>query len=123
MKRPEQALHKACADFARLTVSNDVLWFHVPNGGGRSAIEGAILKGLGTLAGVPDLTFIWRGNNEEGVKVGFIEFKALKGKLTESQSVFRCRCTSVGVQWEECRSVDRFKEILKEWGVPMKRGK
>ncbi|WP_448043737.1 VRR-NUC domain-containing protein [Bradyrhizobium liaoningense] len=35
-----------------------VVYFHVPNGGGRSAIEGARLKQSGVKAGVPDLIFL-----------------------------------------------------------------
>ena len=35
------------------------VWFHVPNGGGRSPIEASIFKGLGVKAGVADLIFLW----------------------------------------------------------------
>lgn len=32
--------------------------YHVPNGGGRSAVEAGILKAMGTLSGVADITVL-----------------------------------------------------------------
>jgi hypothetical protein len=34
-----------------------VVYFHVPNGGSRNAVEGARFKAIGVKAGVPDLVF------------------------------------------------------------------
>lgn len=36
----------------------NVVYFHVPNGGSRSAVEGARFKAIGVKAGVPDLVFL-----------------------------------------------------------------
>ena len=59
MKRPEQQLQIALLNWARLVqVGSHTLeeWLHhSPNGGGRSAVEGAIFKAMGTKAGWPDL--------------------------------------------------------------------
>jgi len=53
--------------------------FHVPNGGKRSPIEAAILKGLGVTAGVPDIIAI-RAGHAYG-----LELKADGGKPTSKQ--------------------------------------
>lgn len=36
----------------------NVVYFHVPNGGSRSAAEGGRFKAIGVKAGVPDLVFL-----------------------------------------------------------------
>lgn len=53
-----------------------ILVFHVPNGGGRSKIEGAILKGLGVKPGIPDLIVV----REDGRMI-CIECKRPKRRL------------------------------------------
>ena len=55
MKRPEEALHRACVAYLRASLPKPWLCFHVPNGGGRSKAEAGILKAMGVLAGMPDL--------------------------------------------------------------------
>jgi hypothetical protein len=42
----------------RIRPATGVFAFHCPNGGARRPIEGAILKGLGVVAGVPDIIAI-----------------------------------------------------------------
>ena len=37
-------------------------FFHVPLGGYRTCVEGAILKAIGTVAGVPDIICIFEGH-------------------------------------------------------------
>lgn len=60
----------------------DVLAFHVPNGGKRSAREGAKFKRQGVLAGVPDILII----KQKGSFSGFaIELKVKGGRLSPSQ--------------------------------------
>lgn len=58
--REEQIMQRAIIDWCRYAVTYNgrpiTEWLHhVPNGGGRSAVEAAIFKGLGVKAGVPDL--------------------------------------------------------------------
>jgi hypothetical protein len=58
--RKEQALQKQIIDYVRYAMRYNgrplTDWlFHVPNGGARSVVEGAIFKGLGVKPGVPDL--------------------------------------------------------------------
>jgi hypothetical protein len=59
VKRPEQAMQIALLQWAALVqVGAHTLadWLHhSPNGGARSAVEGAIFKSMGVKAGFPDL--------------------------------------------------------------------
>lgn len=119
--RPEQALQKAVAAYLRAQ-KPDCIWFHVPNGGGRSRVEAAILKGMGVRAGVPDLIFIWAGNSGDQ-RVGFIELKAppfppsskATARPSDAQRRFISDCGRYYVPVEICRSVDHVQEILKKW--------
>lgn len=54
--------------------------FAVPNGGYRRRVEAAIMKGTGTVSGVPDMIWI-----REGQTFG-LELKAAGGKLSERQA-------------------------------------
>ena len=56
---PESAIQRAV--FLHLAARGCGFAFHVPNGGWRSPIEAAILKGMGVRAGVPDLIVIKDG--------------------------------------------------------------
>lgn len=55
MKRPEEALHRACVAYLRAALPKPWLCWHSANGGGRSKAEAGILKAMGVLAGMPDL--------------------------------------------------------------------
>ncbi|MFZ0094921.1 MAG: VRR-NUC domain-containing protein, partial [Pseudolabrys sp.] len=68
--RPEQVVQRALMQHLQLRGVRNLFAFHVPNGGGRSATEGAILKGMGVVAGVPDILIIRDG------KVFALELKA-----------------------------------------------
>ena len=54
-KPPTEAHEGAMlAAWARLSLPADALFCHIPNGGARSRVTGAMLKGQGVVAGVPD---------------------------------------------------------------------
>ena len=60
-KRAEDALQRDVARLLDYALPPDAVWFHAPNGGGRSKVEAAIFKGLGVKPGVPDLIILYRG--------------------------------------------------------------
>jgi hypothetical protein len=111
MNRPEQQIHKGIVQLIRAKHPR-LLFFHVPNGGARSATEGAIFKSLGVLAGVPDLVFIIPGG-----KVAFMEVKAAKGAITDSQHAFAEAAVAAGAAWAVVRSIDEADRILSRWLV------
>lgn len=115
MLRPEQQLQQQVAGFIRKAYPG-LLWWHTPNQSGRrdAARLGKILKSMGVLAGVPDLTIILPTGH-----AAFIELKAGKGKLTEGQEAFRDKCQSVGCFWAEARSLEEVAEALHRWLHPL----
>jgi hypothetical protein len=60
-RQPEVADQRAVIRHIAWRARPGVFAFHVPNGGWRSRVEGAILKAIGTVAGVPDLIWIKNG--------------------------------------------------------------
>lgn len=110
MRRPEQALQIAVAGF--MDRISGLIWFHVPNGGGRSRAEGGILKAMGVKRGVPDIVIILPSG-----KAAFIELKAGKGTLTTEQKAFR---DSLGedAHWAEAKSLEEVSGLLVKWLEP-----
>ena len=102
------------------------LWCHVPNGGKRSPIEAAIMKGMGVKPGVPDILIFDAPpvqNLARATRGAAIELKAPGGSLTENQR-----------QWLEslyirdwltaaCYSTDEALHKLEEWGYINLRGR
>lgn len=86
--------------------------FAVPNGGGRSKTEAAIMNGTGTLAGVADLVICWQGG------VGFMEVKAPGKYLRKAQKEFRDACERIGHRYAVVRSVPEALQAFEEWRRP-----
>ena len=59
--QPETQIQRAVIEHIAWRARPGVFAFHVPNGGWRSRVEGAILKAIGTVAGVPDIICIFQG--------------------------------------------------------------
>ena len=101
------------------------MYWHTPNGGGRSKAEGGILKALGTRAGIPDLFVAGEG------KVIGMEIKApvgtlksgdkskAKPKLSDAQISTIGALAEAGIPTVIVRSVDEAIEALKALGVPL----
>lgn len=76
---PEQAIQRAVFQHLARRAAPGVVAFHVPNGGYRTPHEAAILKGLGVMAGVPDVFCIRLG------RVYALELKTKDGRPTKAQ--------------------------------------
>jgi hypothetical protein len=57
----EAAIQRAVFQHCGWRSAPDVFAFHVPNGGARRRIEAAILRGLGTTPGIPDVIAVKAG--------------------------------------------------------------
>jgi hypothetical protein len=79
-RQPEQQIQRAVFEHLRRRSTPDVFAFHPANGGYRTAIEAAIFKSLGVVAGVPDLIII------KGGAVFALELKSKGNKLTPIQT-------------------------------------
>lgn len=121
MKREEQELQKAVCAFLDVALPRGVaLYFHVPNGGLRSKVEAGIMKALGIKAGVADLCIIWSPPGARRAHVGFIELKAVGGKLSPEQLAFGASCKALNARCDLAHSLDEVEEILRRWGVPLR---
>lgn len=69
MRRPEEAAHRAIVEHLRLRLLPPWMFWHTPNGGGRSRAEAGILKAMGTMAGIPDLFVLGPNCNLIGLEV------------------------------------------------------
>lgn len=119
MKRnhPEQDLQKGILEYLALARSKagfftkPFLAFHVPNGGARSPIEAAILKGLGVVEGMPDLLFLWR-NGAAG-----LECKAPQEKQSGPQKRVEVCFRTAGIPYRIARSLEDAETAFLDWGL------
>ena len=111
--QPEQALQVECVQWMKRHLCKQVVFFHVPNGGNRSAREGVIFKAMGVVAGVPDLIIAWSG------VVVAIELKAGKGRTSPAQEVMQGQLKAIGWHVAEARSLSDFQAVLIGLGVPL----
>lgn len=88
-----------------------VFAFHVPNGGYRKPIEGAILKSLGVVAGTPDI-FIVKGGH-----CFALELKAEKGRISDNQREAMRRLEAAGATVGVAHGLDAALSTLEQWGV------
>jgi hypothetical protein len=113
MKREEQAFHQQVARYINAAYPG-LLWFHSPNSSGnRGARLGGILKSMGVLAGVPDISIVLPNGT-----AAFIELKAGKGSLSPAQKEFRERAQSHGAFWAQARSIQEIEDQLQKWLQP-----
>ena len=98
-------------DHLRMRSAPGVYAFHVPNGGWRSHIEAAILKGLGVRAGVPDVIAVKDGRTYA------LEIKAPGGRLTVAQNAAHAALRAAGATVLTSYSLDDAISMLEEWGL------
>ena len=122
--RTEQHLHREVIRFLTTALGRDSFSCHIPNGGYRTPTEGAILKAMGTVAGVPDILIIHAG------RAFWIELKAppktlASGKKSTAQpavSDAQIRTISAleraGSPVSVCRSIDEVQAQLVAWRIP-----
>lgn len=111
----EAQLHREVADYLRAVLDPaQVEWTTFPAGGG-GRIRGAMLKGMGLLAGWPDIQFVVRNR-----PLMLIELKAEGKYPTPEQRALHERLRGLGCLVAVCRSVDEVEGTLKAWCIPMR---
>ena len=91
-------------------LSNDVIAWHTPNGGARSAREGGRMKESGVVPGIFDWTFVGRG------KFWAIELKVGTGELSADQREMWSRYHAAGAAGIAlCRTLEHFKAVVRDW--------
>jgi hypothetical protein len=87
-------------------------WFtHFPAGGRRSRVTGAILKGMGTKAGVPDLLILSHG------RLYGLELKAGYGKPSSTQVETHSAMREAGAVVGVASDIDQALNLLAQWGI------
>src|SRR6185503_3702193 len=88
------------------------VWFtHIPLGGLRSKIEGAILRGLGTARGTPDLLIVADG------KARFLELKSAAGRVTDTQRQCHKALRAAGAVVAVAHGIDEALAWLEVWNL------
>jgi hypothetical protein len=109
--RREQQIQRAVVDHLRWRGVPNLFVFHYPAGGWRSAIEAAILKSLGTVAGVPDLLIVHYG------QLYALELKTEYGRLTQTQIDTQARMRAAGATVATAVEIDAALKQLTTWGL------
>jgi hypothetical protein len=107
--RPEQQLQRAVLEHLAWRAVPGLWWCHVPNGGYRTAVEAAIFKSLGLIAGAPDLLLVYRGQTYG------LELKAHGGRLTPTQIETHARMRLAGAIVEVATGIDEAVARLQLW--------
>ena len=113
MKHLESGLQKACVFWFRMQYPKlDRLLFSVPNGGWKSPIEAAIMKGEGVVPGVADLILLVANGNHHAL---CIEMKSPKGRQSENQKIWQQAAERYGNAYVIVRSFEEFKQVIWEY--------
>ena len=118
-RRPEAQLQRSVIQHLRIRGARGALFWHTPNGaylGGKRtskgvAIQGAIMKALGVLAGVADICILHAG------QFYALELKAPGGRSTEAQLAFRDAVNAAGGFATEAVGIDAALAVLTTWGL------
>jgi hypothetical protein len=110
-RRPEQQIQRAVVDHLRWRGVPGVFAFHPANGGWRSAVEAAIFKGIGVVAGIPDIIIIFGG------RCYALELKAEGGRATLKQLEVIAAMEAAGAYCCIAEGLDRALACLETWGI------
>jgi hypothetical protein len=106
---PEDAIQRAVFQHLRARAAPGVFAFHPANGGYRKPVEAAIMKGLGVVAGVPDVIVIHEG------RCYALEIKAPGGRATPKQLAAVAAMEAAGAFTAIAEGLDRALAILEAW--------
>jgi hypothetical protein len=109
--RPEDAIQRAVFQHLRTRGTPGMFAFHPANGGYRRPIEAAIMKGLGVVAGVPDVIVIREG------RVYGLELKAPGGRASAAQLETLAAMEAAGAYTCVAEGLDRALAVLEQWRI------
>jgi hypothetical protein len=109
--RPEQAIQRAVFEHIAIRGARDCFAFHVPNGGWRSPVEAAIMRGLGVRAGIPDIIAIRAGCAYA------LELKPPGGRLSPARRDVHAALSAAGATVAVACGLDAALSQLEAWQV------
>jgi hypothetical protein len=110
-RQPEAQLQRSLVEHLRWRAPLDCWFCHIPNGGARTAIAGALFKSLGVAAGAPDILIISAG------RPLFIECKAPGRGLSPAQTACHEALKRAGAVVETVDNIDAALTFLGRLGV------
>lgn len=116
MRRPEQALQIAVAQYLGHALKAPTWWSAIGHGGG-GRLRGIFLKAMGVKPGIADLVVIHP--TREGPLVVWIEMKSKKGDQSDAQVDFEFAISEGGCLYYVARSVDEVEGFLRGVGIPL----
>lgn len=109
----ESSIQRQCVAWFRLQYPRYALLLVAnANGGKRSPIEAAIMKGEGVTAGVADLTLYLPNSEYHGL---LVEMKTDKGRQSPAQKIWQREVEKAGYKYVVCRSLDEFQCAIKDY--------
>lgn len=111
----ESTLQRACVAWFRAEFPDHALMlFAVPNGGGRSRVEGAIMKGEGVTAGVSDLILL-EARGDYGALC--IELKTTRktSRQSDDQKRWQKAAEAHGNRYVVIRTEEQFKAVIYQY--------
>jgi hypothetical protein len=105
----EAQIQRAVMDHLAWRGAPDAFVCHYPAGGFRRPAEAAILKSIGTVAGVPDIIAIHRG------RVFALEIKTATGRVTDVQHTVHDRMRRAGAEVGVAYGLDEALAMLEGW--------
>lgn len=110
----EDALQKQVIEYLRLALPDAVIWATPNQAGTRTVGETRRLKGMGVLAGFPDICIL-----HETV-LTCIELKAPGRSLSDVQKELHPKLRAAGAIVHTCKSLEQVQAILELEGFQLK---
>ena len=107
--RPESQIQRAEFQHLRARGAPGVFAFHPANGGYRKPVEAAVMKGMGVIAGVPDVIA------SQG-RCDALELKAPGRQATDRQLATIAALEAAGAFTAVCEGFERALACLEAWG-------
>lgn len=111
-KHAESEIQRSCVSWFREEFPQHALMlFAVPNGGGRSRTEGAILKGEGVTAGVSDLILL-EARGGYGALCIEMKTRSKRSGQSDRQREWQAAAEAAGNKYVVARSLEAFKAVI-----------
>ncbi len=110
-RQPEQQIQKAVFDHLKTRGAPGAFFWHPFSGGFRKPKEAAIYKGLGAVAGLPDVLVLRQGH------LFGLELKAEGGELSPAQEQVLIKLREAGATATHAHGLDQAIRVLESWGL------
>jgi hypothetical protein len=119
-RRPEDAIQRAVFQHLRARGAPGLFAFHPPNGGYRRPVEAAILKGMGVVAGVPDIIELEADRTAPKATVDALMFSLRRGinELTQPSTLERLSQLDERQLSEVAERVQNFRQAIASAWTP-----